>query len=212
MFLRTLFTALLAFSLVACDAKADKFVEGTHYTVVAAEKTSQPQVQEFFSFFCGHCFHFEPVAQQLAKNLPAGVPLEKVHVDFLAAAAPEVQQALARAYLVGKELEQGDKVAGIIFNYIHRQGAKFSSDDDIRNLLLVNDIDAAQFDAKFNSLPMLSAVQQMKEQQTKWSENGVLTGVPTVIVNGKYKVHLDKLDPEHFNTELQEVVTLLLKK
>ncbi len=212
MFLRTLFTALLALGIVACDAKADKFVEGTHYTVVATEKTSQPKVQEFFSFYCGHCFHFEPMAQKLAKNLPAGVPLEKVHVDFLPAAAPETQQALTRAYLVGKELDQGDKVAGLIFNYIHRQGAKFGNDDDIRNLLLVNDIDAAQFDAKFNSLPLLNTVQQMKAQQTKWSENGVLTGVPTVLVNGKYKVHLDKLDPEHFEADLQKLVTELLAK
>jgi len=212
MFLRILLTSVLAFGLVACDAKADKFVEGTHYQVVATEKTSQPQVQEFFSFFCGHCFHFEPMAQQLAKSLPAGVSFEKVHVDFLNAASPEIQQALARAYLVGKELDQGDKVAGLIFNYIHRQGAKFSNDADIRNLLLVNDIDGAKFDAKFNSLPLLTAVQNMKTQQTKWSENGVLRGVPTVLVNGKYKVNLDKLDPEHFAADLQQLVQQLLAK
>ncbi len=176
MFLRILLTSVLAFGLVACDAKADKFVEGTHYEVVATEKTSKPQVQEFFSFFCGHCFHFLNLwRSNWRESLPAGVSLEKVHVDFLPAASPEIQQALARAYLVGKDLDQGDKVAGLIFNYIHRQGAKFSNDADIRNLLVVNDIDGAQFDAKFNSLPLLTAVQNMKTQQTKWSENGVFT-------------------------------------
>lgn len=212
MLLRLLLSTVLLLGLTACDANAEKFEEGKHYEVVSATGSETPKVQEFFSFYCGHCYRFAPVARNLAANIPADIPFEKVHVDFMAAAPAEMQQALSRAYLVGKELGQADMVAGLIFNYIHQQGAGFNSDSDIRNLLLVNDIDAAAFDAKFNSLPILSAVQSMKEQQIKWSENGVLKGVPTLIVNGRYKVNYAALEPEQFEADLQALVNFLLTK
>jgi len=214
MFHRTLAVLLAAVSLFACDTNADasKFVAGEHYEVVAEKATTKPEVKEFFSFYCGHCFAFEPFANKLSKNLPQGVELEKVHVDFLPAASPEMQNALSRAYVVGKTAGQGEQVAQAIFNYIHRQQATFTTEADIRSLLLVNDFDAATFDKSFNSMPVLSAVAKMKEHQTLWSENKVLTGVPMVLVNAKYKLKFDKLDPDNFDAELQQLVSYLLAK
>jgi thiol:disulfide interchange protein DsbA len=212
MFYRTFVSLVAAVSLYACDANANKFVAGQHYEVVAETASAKPEVKEFFSFYCGHCFAFEPFANNLSKKLPQGIELEKVHVDFLQAASPEMQNALSRAYLVGKSAGKGEQVAQLIFNYIHRQQAGFSTEADIRSLLLVNDFDAATFDNNFNSMPVLSAAAKMKEHQTRWSENKVLTGVPMVLVNAKYKLKFDKLDPENFDAELQELVNYLLAK
>ncbi|MBU2279974.1 MAG: thiol:disulfide interchange protein DsbA/DsbL [Gammaproteobacteria bacterium] len=212
MFYRTFISLIAAVSLLSCNANADKFVAGEHYEVVAEKTTAKPEVKEFFSFFCGHCFAFEPFANKLSKNLPQGVELEKVHVDFLQAASPEVQNALARAYVVGKNAGQGEQVAQMIFNYIHRQRAAFNNDADIRSLLMVNDFDAETFDKNFNSMAVLSAASKMKEAQTFWSDNKVLTGVPMVLVNGKYKLKFDKLNSKNFDAELKELVSYLLAK
>lgn len=212
MFYRTFISLLAALSLYACDVNANKFVEGEHYEVVAEKSTAKPEIKEFFSFYCGHCFAFEPFANKLSKNLPKGVELEKVHVDFLPAASPEMQNALSRTYVVAKSAGKGEEISQVIFNYIHRQRATFSSEADIRNLLVVNDFDAATFDKNISSMPVLSAAIKMKEQQTYWSERRVLTGVPTLLVNGKYKLKYDKLDPENFDTELQQLVNYLLSK
>lgn len=209
---RRVFVAATVFMLTAFAAQAEKFVEGTHYEVVAEKATAKAEVKEFFSFYCGHCFRFEPVVNKLAGQLPKGVELEKVHVDFVQAAAPEMQNALARAYVVGKTSGQGEKVAAMIFDYIHLKGASFNNENDIRNLLLVNDFDAKTFDAKINSMPTVAAVNAMKTAQNKWSENRVLTGVPMLLVNGKYKPKFDKLNPENFEQELQQLVTFLLAK
>ncbi len=220
------FSILLScLALFACDAAADKtaetkFVAGTHYEVVAEKATKQPEVREFFSFFCGHCYHFEPIAVKLSKNLPAGVELQKNHVDFLQAASPDVQNAIARGYLVGKSIGKGDETAAMIFHYIHKNQGKFTAVEDIRSLLLVNDFDPAVFDSKFNSLPILSAAQQMKDQQNLWSSTAspsnpqmpVLAGVPMLLVNGKYQVKLGSLDPKNIDAELAELVNYLLKK
>jgi len=212
MLFRTAITLLAALSLFACDANADKFVAGEHYEVVAEKSTAKPEIKEFFSFYCGHCFAFEPIATQLSKNLPAGVELEKVHVDFLGGVPQEMQSALSRAYVVGKNAGQAEQVSAVIFNYIHRQRATFASDADIRSVLLVNDFDAATFDNTYNSMPVLSAAAKMKEQQTYWSENRVLTGVPMLLVNGKYKLKLDKLDRDNLDEDLKQLVAYLLAK
>lgn len=215
MSVRALILGLFSLGLVACDVNADKapaFVEGDHYEVVAETATATPEVKEFFSFYCGHCLNFEPLANKLAKQLPKGVELEKVHVDFVSATPPDVQNAMARAYLVGKEAGQGEQIAALIFSYIHRQQANFSSESDIRSLLLVNDFDAAVFDSKFNSMPVLTAAQKMKEAQTFWSEKKVLTGVPMLLVNGKYKVKFDKLNPDNFEAEASQLLAFLLQK
>jgi protein dithiol oxidoreductase (disulfide-forming) len=100
----------------------------------------------------------------------------------------------------------------MIFNYIHKQHAGFNNDADIRSLLLVNDFDAATFDKNFNSMAVLSAAAKMKEYQTFWTENKALTGVPMVLVNGKYKLKFDKLDSKNFDAELKELVSYLLAK
>ena len=60
------------------------FQQGVHYDVVAEKATAQPEVLEFFSFYCPHCKAFEPFAQNLNKNLPKGISLTKYHVDFFA--------------------------------------------------------------------------------------------------------------------------------
>lgn len=209
---RRVFVAASVLMLTAFAAQADKFVEGTHYEVVAEKATAKAEVKEFFSFYCGHCFRFEPYANKLASQLPEGVELEKVHVDFVQAAAPEVQNAVARAYLVGKSAGQGEKVAAMIFDYIHKKRATFSNEDDIRKLWLVNDLDAKVFDAKINSMPMVTAANTMKTTQNKWSENRVLTSVPMLLINGKYKPKFEALKSENFEQELNELVTYLLAK
>lgn len=210
MFKAILFSVSIAVSTFA--AQATTFTEGKHYEVVAETATATPVVTEFFSFYCGHCFNFESLANKLAHSLPKGVKFEKNHVDFLQASPPEVQNSMARAYLVGRNAGKGEEVAGMIFDYIHKQRANFGSDSDIRSLLLVNNFDAATFDNGFNSMPVLAEASKMKEQQIYWSEKKVLTGVPMLLVNGKYKVKFDGLDKDNAEQELIELLAYLAAK
>ncbi len=196
----------------AISVAATTFTEGKHYEVVADTATATPVVTEFFSFYCGHCFAFEPLANKLAASLPKGVKFEKNHVDFIPASPPEVQNSMARAYLVAHNAGKGEEVAGMIFHYIHRQKANFASDGDIRSLLLVNNFDSATFDKGFNSMPVLAAANKMKEQQTYWTEKKVLTGVPMLLVNGKFKVKFDGLDEKNADKELIELLAYLAAK
>ena len=44
---------------------AANFEVGNQYTVIDIEKSTTPQVTEYFSFYCPHCFKFEPVAHAI---------------------------------------------------------------------------------------------------------------------------------------------------
>lgn len=63
--------------MLSLSAHAAQFKEGEHYKVLDLEASKKPLVTEFFSFYCPHCNSFEPVIQQLKKQLPEGTKLLK---------------------------------------------------------------------------------------------------------------------------------------
>jgi thiol:disulfide interchange protein DsbA len=140
------------------------------------------------------------------------VSLSKYHVDFLQVAPPALQQSLAKAYVVAKNAGQGDRIADVIFDYIHNQRAGFSNEQDIRNLLLVNDIPAMLFDSGMVNEQVIAEVTRMKQSQDHYAEAGVLRGVPTLMVNGKYLVKFSGLNQQNFQQDLNELVAFLLTK
>ena len=208
--LLSVFALSLLLPLSACaDAK---FEEGKHYEVISEQATAKPEVKEYFSFYCGGCNAFEPIAQSLAKKLPEGAEFKKMHVDFIRAAGPELQNALARAYIVAKNLGKGDQVASAIFKQIHRNRAPFANEDDIRSLVLLHDIDDETYDKAMKSFSVRGAANQMKKEQDDLSNRRVLNTVPMLIVNGKYKINHTELNAKNIESELQELISFLLEK
>ncbi|WP_333608289.1 thiol:disulfide interchange protein DsbA/DsbL [Arsukibacterium sp.] len=198
--------------LLPCAAMANTFIQGKHYDVIAEQVTAKPEVKEYFSFYCGGCYSFEPVVQQLARNLPADTEMKKVHVDFVRAASPEIQNLLTRAYIVASNLGKGDQVSMAIFNQIHRSRVPFRSEADVRSLLAIHDIDGDTFDKAMRSFSVMGAARQMMREQEELSNRRVLTGVPMLVVNGKYRIINEGLNQRNLQQDLQQLVDYLLAK
>ncbi|MDB2355684.1 MULTISPECIES: thiol:disulfide interchange protein DsbA/DsbL [unclassified Pseudoalteromonas] len=194
----------LPFAALAADFKA-----GDQYTVLDIEKSSTPQVTEFFSFYCPHCFKFEPVAKALEKSLPSGAEFVKSHVNFLGGLSPQVQSNLSYAYIIAKQNGKGEQVADQIFKSIHVQRAPLDNIKDVKQLLELNGIDNAKFDQEIASMPVIAAERAMQDKQKKFSKLGALTGVPTFIVNDKYKININTIKSQQ---QLDELVAFLLKQ
>ncbi|CAM3697217.1 thiol:disulfide interchange protein DsbA/DsbL [Rheinheimera salexigens] len=203
---------LLLSVLLPLTVQADKFEQGKHYDVIAEQVSARPEVKEYFSFYCGGCNAFEPVAQSIAAKLPNNTEFKKVHVDFIRAASPEIQNMLARAYLVAKNQDKGDEVASAIFNQIHQNRIPFSNENDIRSLVLLHGIDGDTYDKAIKSFSVMGAARQMKKEQDELSKSRVLSGVPMLIVNGKYKINNAALDSRNFQQEMQQLIDYLLEK
>lgn len=72
--------------MLAFGASAAQFTDGKQYVTLQKPVAGEPQVMEFFSFFCPHCYQFERVyhvSDAVRKNLPADTKVTKYHVDFL---------------------------------------------------------------------------------------------------------------------------------
>ncbi|VEA70927.1 Thiol:disulfide interchange protein DsbA precursor [Serratia rubidaea] len=60
--------------VMAFSASAAQFSDGTQYVTLDKPVTGEPQVLEFFSFYCPHCYQFEEVyhvSDAVKKALPA---------------------------------------------------------------------------------------------------------------------------------------------
>lgn len=208
--MKKLVSLMLLFILPLTTACAEKYQEGKQYTVVSEKASTKPEVREYFSFYCPHCLRFEPVFAEIKKHLPANASFERNHVDFLRAASPEVQFILTKAIVVAQQLGMEEKLTASLFNYIQVQHATFASEKDVRNLFVLNGVDGDQFDKMINSFTVVSQAKLMKKNQDYFSKNGALTGVPTIIVNGRYRINPAELDKNNFEQDYQKLINYLL--
>jgi thiol:disulfide interchange protein DsbA len=202
--------SLLIMLVLPLMAFGANYKEGTHYTVVSDQATSKPEVREFFSFYCPHCFKFEPFMEEVKKQLPEGANFEMNHVDFLRGASPKVQQLLTKALVVAQQMKMEKQLVGAVFNYIHVQRAVFTSEKDIRNVFVLNGADGEQFDKLMKSFNVNSKAKLLKKKQDFYANSGGLTSVPAVIINGRYRIENAALDKNNFIEDYNKLVKHLL--
>ncbi|MCO4800301.1 MAG: thiol:disulfide interchange protein DsbA/DsbL [Colwelliaceae bacterium] len=180
--------SIFVIALLPFVSNAKDYEEGEHYVKVHELAVKSPEVREYFSFYCGHCFKFEVLAKSITKNLPEGTEFVKNHVDFLPGASRKMQSLLSRALITAQEMEMAESQIAAIFKYIHVHRAVFTSVRDVRNVFLINGADGEKFDQLINSDKVIKQVEKMKSNQDILAKSGDLKSVPTVIVNGKYMV------------------------
>lgn len=192
--------ALVATLILSLSAHAAQFKEGVHYKVLDLPKASQPSVSEYFSFYCPHCYSFEPIIKQLKEQLPAEVRLQKNHVSFMGG---NMGKSMSKAYATMLALNVEEQMLPVMFNRIHNQRKAPKNDQELRQIFTDEGIDGAKFDAAFNGFAVDSMVRRFDKQ---FQDSG-LTGVPAVLVNNRYLVQAQgiKTVDEYF-----ELVNFLL--
>ena len=202
--------SLIVFLLMPLMACSADYTEGKQYTKVSEKASSKPEVREYFSFYCPHCFRFEPFMQGVKKQLPEGVTFELNHVDFLRAASPQIQQLLSKGVVIAQQLGMEKKMTTAIFKYIQVQRAAITSEKDLRNIFVLNGADGEKFDKLMKSFSVNSKAKQMKKNQDYFAKKGALTGVPTIIVNGQYRINNAELYKNNFEQDYHKLIKHLL--
>ncbi|MFN1552089.1 thiol:disulfide interchange protein DsbA/DsbL [Vibrio natriegens] len=178
--------ALFSMLMLSLSAQAAQFNEGEHYKVLDLEASNKPVVTEFFSFYCPHCNSFEPIIQQLKKQLPEGVKLQKNHVSFMGGS---MGPSMSKAFATMVALKVEDKMVPVMFNRIHNLRKAPRDDAELRQIFLDEGVDEKKFDSAFKGFAVDSMVRRMDKQ----FEDSGLTGVPAVIVNNKYLVQAQSI-------------------
>ena len=199
----------LAAMVLAFSASAAQFTDGQQYIKLDKAVTNEPQVLEFFSFFCPHCYEFERVwhiSDTVKKGLPAGTKVTKYHVEFLGG---EMGKTVTQAWAVAMALGVEDKVTAPIFDGIQRTQTITDPDSLKDAFVKAAGITAEEYDSAWNSFVVKSLV----AQQEKAAMDMELRGVPAMFVNGKFMVNnsgLDVSSMDNYVAEYANVVKYLL--
>lgn len=173
-----LLAALVWFPLAAC---ATDFKEGVHYEVLPSQPTSSPEVVEFFSFFCGHCYHFEETAERLANEVK-GAEFSRAHVEFLGRGT--AGQLMTRGYAVAQVLKVEPAFNKAVFKQHFVDRNYIQTEQALQQLFASIGVNEKDFNSAYNSFPTNSLVARMAKKTKAYGINAT----PTVVVNGKYKV------------------------
>ncbi|TAA41036.1 thiol:disulfide interchange protein DsbA/DsbL [Corallincola spongiicola] len=188
--------------LLPITACAERFQEGKHYTVVRSVASAEPEITEFFSVLCGHCYSFEPIVHELSKQLPPGVKFKRNHVDFV---GRDIGPLYTRAYATMLVLKVEDTVLPAIFNEVHGKKNFLQTPAALRDFFIKNGVDAGQYDGAVSSFAVNGLVSQMQ----KATKDYKITGVPSFFVNGKYKINTSSIKSAD---EFVQLVLFLLEK
>ena len=211
--------ALVALTLAGTAQSATEWVSGTHYTVIPAQRTSVPagkvEVMEVFSYGCPACNGFRPVMKKIKAALPPNAQL----VYLPASWHPEENWPLfQRAFLTAQSLGVAEKAHDAMFDAIWTTSELAvidtnnkpkkplpSIEDAARFYQRVTGVKAADFVAASKSFGVDLKMRQADSQITAMQ----VSGTPTIVVAGKYRVN-----NEHIQTadQIVELVKFLVAK
>jgi thiol:disulfide interchange protein DsbA len=180
---RFLKTASLALALTmthAVQALDEKEIEGMYRTLApqAVQDPKRVEVLEVFWYRCPHCYAFQPHVESYVAGLPDYVNFRRMPAVLRDSWIPQTKTFYAAEALgVLKTLHKP------IFDAIHQKRRPMSSRSDIKSFFVEHGVDGARFDAVFDSFSLDAQVRQANAQTRRYG----LTGVPTVIVNGRYR-------------------------
>ena len=188
----------LAGMILAFSATAAQITDGKQYTTLEKPVVGEPQVLEFFSFYCPHCYQFEEVihvSDNVKKKLPEGTKMTKYHVEFLGPLGKDLTQAWAVAIALGVE----DKITAPMFEAVQKTQT-VQTVADIRKVFIDAGIKAEEYDAAWNSFVVKSLV----AQQEKAAADLGLRGVPAMFVNGKCQLNPQGMDTSNMDAFVQQ--------
>jgi len=170
--------------LVGSVAYAADYKAGVHYDVldepVAVLADGKVHVEEAFWYGCPHCFHLEDRIEPWVKALPADVEFSRVPAMFGRAWVRHAQ-----LYYTADVLGILDQVHHKIFKAFHLNKQRLLSEDDQKDFLVEHgNITEKQFDKVHESFTVKSRMKQGDKRIRSFK----ISGVPALIVNGKYVV------------------------
>ena len=152
-------------------------------TLTPAQPTHNPdkiEVIEFFWYGCPHCLSFEPLLQEWLKTLPKNVEFIRQPAVF-----SELWGKHAKAYFTAEALGAVDKIHTDFFDAIQNKKQNLETEDQLAKFFVTHGVNEAEFHNTYNSF-LVDA--KMRQATTTASRYGI-TGVPAIVVNGKYKTN-----------------------
>ena len=170
--------ALIALFCFSSLAKA----EGGYEEINPPQPVQNPdkvEVIEFFWYGCPHCYSLEPSMVEWLKTKPENVEFIRQPAVF-----SDLWGKHAKAFFTAEALGVSEKVHADLFDAIQNKRQKLTSEDDLAKFFAAHGVKDEDFRAAYNSFLVDAKLRQAETMGPRYG----ITGVPTIIVNGKYRV------------------------
>jgi thiol:disulfide interchange protein DsbA len=211
-------TLALAASVSAHGAQV--WTEGVNYFVIQPAKTpsvpaGKVEVTEAFSYACPACNIFQPTIHKLKQAMPANVVLDYLPAAFNTAEDwPMFQLAYVTAQILGVDQQTHDAMFDAVW-----KGGDLSITDSSRGLKsrMPTIEDAAKFYNERAGVPVDKFIATSKsfsaDLKVRTAQDLLMAykvdRTPTIIVNGKYRLHVESAGG---TDQLIELVKFLVAK
>ncbi|WP_347988218.1 thiol:disulfide interchange protein DsbA/DsbL [Methylomonas sp. AM2-LC] len=171
----------IIFLLLLCIGQA-AYAEDGYEVISPAQPVENPdkiEVIEFFWYGCPHCYHLEPAMSAWLKNKPANVRFIRQPAVF-----SEAWGKHAKIFYTAEALGILDKVHADIFDAIQNKKEKLLTEEEAAKFFVDHGVKAEDFHNAYNSFAVYTKERQAESMGSRYG----ISGVPALIVNGKYRV------------------------
>lgn len=182
---------------------AQESIEGKYSDIKPPQPTQtgdKIEVLEVFWYGCPHCYSFEPHVEAWLKELPEDVVFIRVPGVLNQGWIPH-----AKAYYAAEKLGIVEKIHRPFFDAIHKEKRNLFTEGEIMDFFVENGVSADEFERVINSKELDTKIRQAYFLARDYK----LTGVPSIVVNGKYLI-----SASHIRTfdEMIQVTNALIEK
>lgn len=181
---------------------ADNMNKGPYESIPAQPTATGNKIEvlEFFWYGCPHCYALEPYLEKWQTTKADDVQLRRVPAILGKNWIPH-----ARAYFTAQKLGIVDKIHRPLFNAIHKDKQKIIDEKTLRDFFVKMGVDKDEFSRIYESNEISEKIQEAFILGQQYQ----ITGVPAIIVNGKYRTSTSMAGS---NANLIEIINQLTAK
>ena len=176
--------AIIVLASLPALALAADYQAGKHFLVLDEPiKSSNAEVvvvNEFFGYTCPHCNGFEPLLHHWAQEQTQGVNFMAIPVVFGRSWEP-----YAKAYFIALNLGVLDQTHQAMYNAVHVDERRMTNRQALAAFFAEHGVSKTDFDEAYDSFDLQNKMRQGK----RLAARAKITGVPSMLVNGKYMVN-----------------------
>lgn len=173
------------FAMTTAAIAAEPIEAGNQYELLSSPVPvavpGKIEVVELFWYGCPHCYQFESAVNPWVEQLPDDVNFLRIPALF-----GGQWNVHGQVFLTLEAMQVEQSVHTAVFEAIHTDGKKLATPEEMADFLVAEGIDKEAFLKTFSSFAVKSQMEKAKKLGMAYQ----ISGVPVMIVNGKYRFDL----------------------
>lgn len=182
--------------------QAREYKPGVDYEIKETTLTEKPEIREFFSFFCPHCYEVEQMFTPLNKEF---VNKAEVVYNPVWQIGGELGKRTQSAYAVAKKLGKENEIRALLFKRIKQTEGHLQANDDFAYIFDIVGVNAKSYRDELKTAEVKTLISNYNQKIADYG----LNSVPQIIVNGKYLINLSNVQDQN---DYKNLVSYLLSK